>query len=144
MASMASPSNKCHFNDDEGLSSTPLSAPLRRRVGDEVGAVVPPTAEKVVSVTQDDSGSNGEGSSSDYLGSDDSEVSGNDDGENKAMCIPFRTTPYGMMRFKCPICLGEEYDSEAKVVHHALEVIKQDVETLDVVEWHRQVLQSRG
>jgi hypothetical protein len=34
------PSNKCHFDDDECSSSTPPPAPLRRRVGNEVGVEV--------------------------------------------------------------------------------------------------------
>jgi hypothetical protein len=34
------PSNKCRFDDDEGSSSTPPLAPLRRRVGNEVGVEV--------------------------------------------------------------------------------------------------------
>jgi hypothetical protein len=38
------------------------------------------------------------------------------------------------MSFECRICLGEEYDSEAKVVLHAIDVIKQDAGSLDVVE----------
>jgi hypothetical protein len=71
-------------------------------------------------------------------GGDDDEGSSSDDGENKAMYIPFMMTPSRIMWYKCPICLGEEYGSEAKVVLHALEVIKQDM-----VEWHCQVLQAR-
>jgi hypothetical protein len=75
-------------------------------VGDEVGVEVPPlTAKKVVSVPQDDSSSDGEGSddlgSNDGKGSnndyDDGEGSGNHDGKDKAMCIPFRTTPSRIM-----------------------------------------------
>jgi hypothetical protein len=95
-------------------------------------------------------GSDSEGSGSDDLGSDNSEGSSNDnddgedngsnDGEDKAMHIPFRMTPARIMWFKCPVCLGEEYDSKAKVVPHVVEVIKQDVGSLDVVERHRQVL----
>jgi hypothetical protein len=68
------------------------------------------------------------------------EGSSSDDNEDKAMCIPFRTTPSGIMWFKCPVCLREEYDSKAKVLLHALEVIKQDAGTSDVVVWHHQVL----
>jgi hypothetical protein len=88
-------------------------------------------AENVVSVLQDDSGSGSEGNND--LGSDDGEGSGSDDDKDKdkAMCIPFTMTPFGIMWYKCPICL-EEYDSEAKVVLHALEAFKQDV-----VERHR-------
>jgi hypothetical protein len=103
-------------------------------------AVLPSAAEKVVSVPQDDSDSggeghdNGEGSSSD---NGDGKGSSNDNGEDKAMHIPFRTTPSGIMWFKCPICLGTKFDSEAKVVLHALDVIKQDAGMPDVVEWHR-------
>jgi hypothetical protein len=141
-ASMASPSNKCHSDDDEGPPSSPPSAPLRQRVGDKVGVVVPPVAEaavpplaaeKVVSVPQDDNGSDGKGSSS-----DDGEGSGSDDNEDKVM-----DNDEDKVMYKCPICLGEEYDFEAKVVLHALEVIKQDAGTSDVVERHRQVLQAR-
>jgi hypothetical protein len=59
--------------------------------------VPPPTTEKVVSVSQDDSDSGGEGS--DDLGSDndDGEGSVRDDGEDKAIHIPFRMTPSGIM-----------------------------------------------
>jgi hypothetical protein len=117
------PRNKRRFNDDIGPSSTPLLAPLRLRVGDKVGAEVPSMAEAMV--PQDDSGSDGWGS--DYLGSDDNEGSGSDDGEDKAMHIPFRMTSSGSTWYMCPICIGEEYDSDAKVVLHALEVIKHDV-----------------
>jgi hypothetical protein len=69
-------------------------------VGNEVGAEVlpvgeavvpPPMAENVVSVPQDNSGSNGEGSND--LGSDDGEGSDSDDSEDKGMCMPFRTSP---------------------------------------------------
>jgi hypothetical protein len=45
--------------------------------------------------------------------------------------------PSESMWYKCPICLREEYDSKAKVVLHALEVIKQDAGTPVVVEQHR-------
>jgi hypothetical protein len=113
-ASMASPSNKRRFNNDEGTSSTPPSALLRWRVGDEVGAEVPPVAEmavlpsgleKVVSVPQDDSCSDdGEGSSSDVDGG---EGSNNEDGKDKAMHVPFWMIPSGIIWYKCPICLGE-------------------------------------
>jgi hypothetical protein len=48
-------------------------------------------AENVVSVPQDNSGSNGEGSND--LGSDDGEGSDSDDSEDKGMCMPFRTSP---------------------------------------------------
>jgi hypothetical protein len=102
-----------------------------------------PVAENVVSVLQDDSGSGGEDSNDlgsddgEGSGSDDDEGSGSDDGKDKAMHIPFRMTPSGIMWYKCPVCL-KEYDSEAKVVLHALEAFKQDV-----VEPHRQVLQTR-
>jgi hypothetical protein len=81
------------------------------------------------------------GSGNDDLGrgSDDSdgEGSGSDDGEDKAMCIPFRTTPARVLWFKCPMCLREEYDFEPKVVLHAVEVIKQDAGSPNVVECHR-------
>jgi hypothetical protein len=72
--------------------------------------VPPPTTEKVVSVSQDDSDSGGEGS--DDLGSDndDGEGSVRDDGEDKAIHIPFRMTPSRIMWYKCPICLAKEYD----------------------------------
>jgi hypothetical protein len=89
-------------------------------------------AEKVVSVLQDDSGSNGEGNGSFNLGSDDCEGSG--------MCIPFKMTPSGIMWYKCHVCLREEYDSKAMVVLHALQVIKQDAGARDMVTWHHQVL----
>jgi hypothetical protein len=131
--SMDSPSNKHRFDDDGGLSSALSPAPLRRCVGDEVGAelpleaeaaVSPPIVEKVLLVPQDNCDSDGEGN--DDLGSDDGEGSGindgdgegidRDDSEDKAMCIPFKTTPSRVMWYKCPICLREEYDSEAKVV----------------------------
>jgi hypothetical protein len=117
-------------------------------VGDEVGAevmlvakaaIAPPTAEKVVSVPQDDSDDEGsdndsEVSSHDDLGRDDGEGSGNDNGEDKALRIPFRMTPTGVMWFKCPVCLREEYDSKAKVVLHAVNVIKEDAGSPNVVE----------
>jgi hypothetical protein len=74
---------------------------------------------------------------------DEHDGSDNDDSEDKALHIPFRMTPAGIMSFKCRICLGEEYDSEAKVVLHAIDVIKQDAGSLDVVEWHCQVLWAR-
>jgi hypothetical protein len=105
--SMVSPSNKCRFDDDEGPSSTPLPAPLRQRVGDEVGEEVPPVVEavspplaakNVVLVPQDDINSDDEGS--DDMGSS------SDNGEDKAMHIPFSTTPPGIMWYKCPIWLG--------------------------------------
>jgi hypothetical protein len=54
--------------------------------------VPPPPAEKVVSLLQDDSGSDNEYNSSDDLG--------NDYGEDKAMHIPFKMTPSGIMWFK--------------------------------------------
>jgi hypothetical protein len=73
----------------------------------------------------------------------DSEGRSRDDGEEKAMHIPFRKTTSGIMWFKCSICVEEEYDSEAKVVHHGLEVIKQDAGMPDMVERHLQVLQAR-
>jgi hypothetical protein len=60
-----------------------------------------------------------------------------DNGKDKAMCHPFRTTPSGILWFKCLIYLREDYDFEAKVVLHVLEVIKQDEGMLDVVECHR-------
>jgi hypothetical protein len=50
--------------------------------------------------------------------------SSSDDGEDKAIHIPFRMTPSGIMWYNCLICLMEEYDFEAKVVLHGLEVIK--------------------
>jgi hypothetical protein len=81
-------------------------------------------AEKVVLVSQDDNNNDGEGSGSDDLGTDDGEGSGSDDGKDKAMRVPFRTTPSGITWFKCHVFLEEEYDSEAKVVLHALKVIK--------------------
>jgi hypothetical protein len=99
-------------------------------------------AKKVVSVLQDDSGSDGEGYVNDDLGSDDGEGCGSDDSEDKAMHIPFRMTPR-IMWFKCPICLREEYDLEAKMVLHVLEVIKQDAGMPEVDEWHHQGLQAR-
>jgi hypothetical protein len=43
---MASPNNKRRF--DRGPFSTPLPDPLRRRVGNEVGAEVPPVAKAAV------------------------------------------------------------------------------------------------
>jgi hypothetical protein len=89
--------------------------------------------ENVVLVSQDDNGSDGEGNND--MGSDDSEANDSDDDKDKAMHIPFRMTPSRIQSYKCPICLVEEYDSEVKVVFHALEVIKQDV-----VERHRMVL----
>jgi hypothetical protein len=151
------PSNKRRFDDDDGPSSTLPSTPLRRRVGDEVGAevllvakaaIAPPMAEKVVSVPQDDSDDEGsdndsEVSSHDDLGRDDVEGSGNDNGEDIALLIPFRMTPTGVMWFKCPVCLGEEYDSKAKVVLHAVNVIKEDAGSLNVVERHLQILRAR-
>jgi hypothetical protein len=76
----------------------------------------------------------GEGSDSDGEGS------GSTDGEDKAMYIPFRKTTSGIMWFKCPVCVKEEYDSEVKVVHHTLEVIKQDAGMLNMVDRHVQVL----
>jgi hypothetical protein len=125
---MASPNNKNHFDDDEDMSSTPPPAPLRQRVGDEVEAEVPPpTVEKFVLVPQDDSGSDGEGSGNDDFGNDDFKGSDSDDGEDKAIHNPFRMTPW----FKCLICLREEYDCEAKVVLHVVEVIKQDARSPD-------------
>jgi hypothetical protein len=95
---------------------------------DEVGAevppmedvvVLPPVAKKVVSIPQDD----GRGS-------------GSDDGEDKAIHIPLRMTPFGIMWFNCTICLKEDYDSKAKAMHHVLEVIKQDAGMMDLVEQH--------
>jgi hypothetical protein len=158
--SMASPSNKRRLDDDEGPLSTPPSALLRWRVGDEVGAEVslvadtavpPPPAKKVVSIPQDNNNNDGVGN--DDFGSDNCEGSDNNDGEgsgsdsdngeDNAMHIPFMMTPSGIMWYKCPVCLREEYDSEAKVVLHALEVIKQDVRMPNVVERHHQVLQAR-
>jgi hypothetical protein len=132
-------------------------------VDDEVGAEVSPVAEvvvpplvamKIVSVSQDNNDSDDESNDSDGVGnasddlgssSDDDEHDGsdNDDSEDKALHIPFRMTPAGIMSFKCRICLGEEYDSEAKVVLHAIDVIKQDAGSLDVVERHCQVLWAR-
>jgi hypothetical protein len=142
-------------------------------VGNEVGAEVPlvveaavplPTGGKVVSILQDDSGcdaegSDGEGRSNDDLSSDDGEGSdnddsqgsnngdgedsGSDDGEDKAVHIPFRMTLAGIVWFKCLICIREEYDSKAKVVLHAIEVISQDVGSPNVVKHHRQVLRAR-
>jgi hypothetical protein len=47
-ASMASPSNKCRFDDDEDPSSTPPLAPLKQRVVNEVGVVVLPMAQTAV------------------------------------------------------------------------------------------------
>jgi hypothetical protein len=88
-------------------------------------AVPSPTAGNVVSVPQDDSGSDGKGNND--LGNDDGESSNHDNGEDKAMHIPLRKTPSRIMWYICPVCLEEEYDSEGKVVLHALEVIKQDV-----------------
>jgi hypothetical protein len=64
--------------------------------------LLPPLAEKVVLVLQGDNGS------------DDGECSGSDDGKDKTMCIPFKTTPSG--------------------------TIKQDVRTPDMVERHRHAL----
>jgi hypothetical protein len=100
-------------------------------------------AKKVVSVLQDDNGSDGEGYVNDDLGSDDGEGCSNDDSEDKAMHILFWMTPSRIMWFKCPICLGEEYDLEAKMVLHVLEVIKQDAGMPEVDKWHRQGLQAR-
>jgi hypothetical protein len=91
-ASMASHSNKCRYDNDEGTSSTLPSAPLRRRVSDKVGVEVPPlsevavptlTVEKVISVPQDDNGSDDEGSDRMDLGSNDNEGSGSDDGDGE-------------------------------------------------------------
>jgi hypothetical protein len=62
-------------------------------------AIPPPPSKKVVSIPQDDSGSDSEGSSSDDLGSG----SDNGKGEDRAMHIPFRMTPSGVMWYKCPI-----------------------------------------
>jgi hypothetical protein len=106
---MASPSKMRRL--DRGPSSTPSSDPLRRRVGDEVwaevppvakAAVPPPLAKKVVSMPQDDSGSDNEYNSSDDLGNDDVDGVGNDNdyGKYKAMHIPFRMTPSWIMWFK--------------------------------------------
>jgi hypothetical protein len=112
----------------------------------------PLAAKKIVSVQQDGNCNDGEGTDSDDLGSDDGEGSGSDEGdgdgsgsndrEDKAMHIPFRMTPSRILWYKCPICLGEKYDSEAKVVLHTIEVIKKDVGMSDVVEWDNQVLQT--
>jgi hypothetical protein len=69
-ASMCAPSNKRRFDNDEGPSSTLPLAPLRRRLGNEVGVEVPSVAEvevpplvaeNVVSVPQDNNGSDGKG-----------------------------------------------------------------------------------
>jgi hypothetical protein len=112
-------------------------------VGDEVGvdvllvagAAVPlPATERVVSVPQDNSNSDDECSGSDDMDNNNGGGSGSDDGEDKATRIPFKTTPSRIMWFKCPICVGEEYDYEDKVVLHALEVIKQNVGTPDAIE----------
>jgi hypothetical protein len=85
----------------------------------------PLAAKKIVSVQQDGNCNDGEGTDSDDLGSDDGEGSGSDEGdgdgsgsndrEDKAMHIPFRMTPSRILWYKCPICLGEKYDSKAKV-----------------------------
>jgi hypothetical protein len=104
-------------------------------------AVPLPAGEKVVSVPQDDN--DGKGSNNDDFSTDDDEGSGSNDDEDKAICIPFCTTPAGSMSFKCPMCLGEQYDSEATVVLHAIDVSKQDTGLLDLVEQHRQVLWAR-
>jgi hypothetical protein len=157
--SMASPSNKCRFDDDEDPSSTPPLAPLKQRVVNEVGVVVLPmaqtavplvAAEKVVLVPQKDNGSDnrgsdgdGEGRRSNGMGSDDGEGSGSDDDEDKALRIPFRTTPLGIMWFKCPVCLGEEYYSEAKLVFQAVDISKQDAGSPDVIKRHCQMLWAR-
>jgi hypothetical protein len=82
-------------------------------------SVPPLVAENVGSVPPDCSGSNGEGSSN-----NDDEGSGSDVGEDKAKRIPFRKAPSGIMWYKCPICLREDYDSVFKVVLHTLDVIK--------------------
>jgi hypothetical protein len=79
-----------------------------------------PAAEKVISVLQDDSDTDGE--CNDDLGNDDS---GTDDSEDKAIHIPFMMTSSGIMWYKWTVCFVEEYDFETKVVLHGLEVIKQ-------------------
>jgi hypothetical protein len=138
-ASMASPSNKCRFDDDEGPSSILSLAPLRQRLGDEVGAEAPPVVRAVVpqgDSNNDDEGSDsdGKGSGSDDLGSNYGEGNGSDGGEDKAMCVPFRTTLARIMWFKCPVCLKEEYVYEAKVVLHVVDVIIQDAGSPNMVE----------
>jgi hypothetical protein len=76
------------------------------------------------------------------LGNDDSdgEGSSSDGSKDKAMCISFRVTLSRILWYKCPMCLREEYDSEAKVVFHTLEVIKQVTGMSGVVKWHYMVL----
>jgi hypothetical protein len=172
-ASMASPSNKCLFDDDEGPPSTPPLAPLRQRMGDEVAAKVPLVAEvavplvaeaavppavvkKVVSVLQDDSNnddegrdSDGEGSGSDDLGKDNGESRDSNDGNGEGSgsedshAHPFQDDSCWDHVAQVPVCLREEYDSEAKVVLHAIDIIKQDAGSLNMVEWHRQVVWAR-
>jgi hypothetical protein len=83
-------------------------------VGNEVGvevllvaeAAIPlPVAEKVVSVTQDEGSDDVGSNDGKRIKSDDSDDNSSDDGEDKAMCIPFRMTPSRIMWYKCPICL---------------------------------------
>jgi hypothetical protein len=102
--------------------------------------VPPPMAEKVVSISQDDSDSSGEGS--DDLGSDDDDGEGSvrDDGEGKAIHIPFRMTPSGIMWYKCPIFLAEEYDLRPRLCFTPL---KSSNKTPDMVKHHRHMLQAR-
>jgi hypothetical protein len=53
-------------------------------------------------------------------------------------------TPSGIIWFKCPIYLEEEYDSLVKVILHAFNFINNNVGASDMVEQHRQVLRTNG
>ena len=71
---------------------------------------------------------------------------GSCDNDDSVLRICFRETPSGKRWYKCPICLGEEYESSNKVLLHVFQFIADKAGAPpDVVELqHRQIARAEG